>query len=75
MLENIHEAKLLQPITAYTDSRDILTYVNHDNAQPTYDNDNVNRQLTPPILYKYIMMEPRAATNFQDWRPMAAAQV
>jgi len=25
MLENIHEAKLLQPITAYVDSRDILT--------------------------------------------------
>jgi len=25
MLENVHEAKLLQPITAYADSRDILT--------------------------------------------------
>jgi len=25
MLENIHEAKLLQPITAHVDSRDILT--------------------------------------------------
>jgi len=25
MLENIHEAKLVQPITAYVDSRDILT--------------------------------------------------
>ena len=25
MLENIHEAKLLQPITAYVDSGDILT--------------------------------------------------
>jgi len=42
MLENIHEAKLLQPITAY----DELRY----NAQRTYDNDNVNRQLTPPIF-------------------------
>jgi len=52
-LENIHEAKLLQPITAYVKSRDILTYANHDNARPTYDNDNVNasdRQLTPPII-------------------------
>jgi len=25
VLENIHEAKLLQPITAYAKSRDILT--------------------------------------------------
>jgi len=25
MLENIHEVKLLQPITAYVDSHDILT--------------------------------------------------
>jgi len=25
MFENIHEAKLLQPITAYIESRDILT--------------------------------------------------
>jgi len=25
MLENIHEAKLLEPITAYVESRDILT--------------------------------------------------
>jgi len=25
LLENIREAKLLQPITAYVDSRDILT--------------------------------------------------
>jgi len=25
MLENIREAKLLQPITAYVDSRDIFT--------------------------------------------------
>jgi len=25
MLENNHETKLLQPITAYVDSRDILT--------------------------------------------------
>jgi len=26
MLENIHEANLLQPIIAYVESRDILTY-------------------------------------------------
>jgi len=38
----------LQPVTAYVESRNILTYANHDNAQPTYDKDNVNRQ--PPIL-------------------------
>jgi len=43
MMENIHEAKLLQPITGYVKSRDILTSSNHDNAQPTYDNDSLNR--------------------------------
>jgi len=32
MFENIHEAKLLHTITAYVDSRDILTQANHDNA-------------------------------------------
>jgi len=42
MLENIHEVKLLQRITAYVESRDILTWTNHDNVQPMYDNDNVN---------------------------------
>jgi len=50
MLENIHQAKLLQPVTAYVESRDILTQANHDNEQITYDNDNVNRQLTLLIL-------------------------
>jgi len=50
MFENIREVKLYQPITAYVDSRDILTQANHNNAQPTYDNDNVNKQLTPPIV-------------------------
>ena len=35
MLENIYETKLLQPITAYVDSRDVLTRANHDNAQST----------------------------------------
>jgi len=50
MLENIHEAKLLQPITVYVDSRDILMQANHDSVQPTYDSDNINRQLTPSIL-------------------------
>jgi len=52
MLENIHEAKLLQPITAYVESRNILTSANHDKAQRTYDNDNVNAsdtQQIPPI--------------------------
>ena len=34
MLENIHEATLLQPITVYIESREILAYANHDNAQP-----------------------------------------
>jgi len=59
MLENIHEAKLLQPITVYVESCDILTSANHDTAQPVYDNDNVNRQLCPlsKTFKNYVMME------------------
>ena len=51
MLENIHEAKLLQPITVYIESRDISTKANHDSAQPAYDNDSgkENRQITQHI--------------------------
>jgi len=51
---------LLQPITAYVDH---VTFWRRQSQQcTTYD--NVNRQLTPPILenlQNYFMMEPRTA--------------
>jgi len=43
---NIHEAKLLQPITAHVDSVGLTRHFNVGQSQC----DNVNRQLTPPIL-------------------------